>query len=38
MQIGEFLVSSTSKVFYGWIKDLEFNFRLHQKLINVLVW
>ena len=26
------------KVFDGCIRDLGFNFRLHQKLISVLVW
>ena len=31
------LISLTSKVFYDWIRDLEFNFHLHQKLISVLV-
>ena len=29
--------SSTGKVFYGCIRDLEFNFRIHQKQIDVLV-
>ena len=32
------LVSSTGKVSDGWIRDLRFNFHLHQKLIGVLVW
>ena len=31
------LDSSTGKVFYDCIKDLEFNFRIYQKQINVLV-
>ena len=31
-------VSSTDKVFDGWIKDLGFNLYLHQKSIDVLVW
>ena len=30
-------VSSTGKVFDGCIRDLGFNPRLHQKLIDVLV-
>ena len=30
-------VSSTGKVPDGWIRDLEFNPHLHQKLIGVLV-
>ena len=29
--------SSTGKVFYGYIRDLEFNFRIYQKHIDVLV-
>lgn len=34
------LVSSTGKVVNGWIRDLGFNFnpRLHQKPIGILVW
>ena len=32
------LVSSIGKVSDGWIKDLGFNSRLHQKLISVLIW
>ena len=32
------LVSSIGKVSDGWIKDLAFNSRLHQKLIGVLIW
>ena len=31
-------VSLTSKVSDGYIRDLEFNPRLYQKLIGVLVW
>ena len=31
-------VSSTSKVSDGYIRDLEFNPRLHQKLVGILVW
>ena len=31
-------VSSTGKISYGCIRDLEFNPRPHQKLISVLVW
>ena len=30
-------VSSTSKFFYGCIRNLGFNPRLHQKLIGVLI-
>ena len=33
-----FNISSIDKVFYGCIRDLGFNFRLHQILIDVLVW
>ena len=32
------LISSTVKVSDGWIRDLKFNFCLHQKLIGVLNW
>ena len=31
-------VSSTGKISDSWIKDLGFNFYLHQKPISVLVW
>ena len=31
-------VSSTGKVSDGYIRNLGFNPRLHQKLIGVLVW
>ena len=31
------LVISTGKISDGYIRDLEFNPRLHQKLISVLV-
>ena len=32
------LVTSASKISDDYIRDLGFNFRLHQKLIGVLVW
>ena len=32
------LVSSISKVSDGWMRDLRFNFCLHQKLIDILIW
>ena len=30
-------ISSTSKIYDGWIRDLRFNPRLHKKLIDILV-
>ena len=32
------LVSSIGKVSDGYIRDMGFNSRLHQKLIGILVW
>ena len=33
-----FQLSSIGEISNGWIRDLGFNLRLHQKLIGVLVW